>query len=1353
MSSKSYLLPRYSFVICLFVLALITLLIAMPFINGRNVNAARPDQTKTSTSLPNYDIRTDKTKFEAIAEMRGRTAKRASDVADLRDAMVTGETELRSRIPSLKVEYNLDIRIPEVIATETALGRNFLTPSTRKSRVAVLKDFIEQNEGVFGLRGGQVAELKVAADYTNPNGVLSFVELNQEINGVPVFRGEIKAGFTRDGQMIRVINNLAPGIDIGSTSIDFGSAESAVASAARHINMTPAEVTGAVDAERTDELKVTFGTGDSATTAEKMYFPTEPGVVVPAWRVLIWQPVDAYYIIVDAATGEMLWRKNITEEQTQSATYGIYSNPNGMMQVARSPFPIAPGPNSPNGAQGAGIPRTSVSRIGNEGVHSFNNNGWLADGVTVTDGNAIQSGLDRDGTDGVDPNSEAFSASRNFVYEYTPLDPNTNVGQAPVPVPQTYPGSAFQQGSTAHQFFISNWYHDETYRLGFTEQARNFQHNNFGRGGVGNDRIRGEGQDTSGTNNANFSTPADGGRGRMQMYLFVGASVNIDGNLDSDVVVHELTHGLSNRLHGNGSGLTHDMARGMGEGWSDFYALAMMSSPQEPLLGIYTIGNYDLFRSGGTFILNAYYGFRRFPAAIMAHTGGPNNRPHNPLTFADIDSTQINLNDGAFSPRFIGTSDQVHSAGEIWCNTLWEIRAKYITRLGWEVGNRRVLQHITDGMKLAPLSPSFLQERDAIIAAGLAGGTDADVEDMWAGFALRGMGANASVQNVGGTSTGGTGTARVTQSFDLPNLLQTPAITISDATGNNNGFPEPGENISITIPLRNLTGRTATGTTLQVVGGNAVNYGTISSNTTASQTVAYQVPAGTPCGSVLTITMNVNSSLGPVSFTHSFNVGQPVVTMSENFDSVTAPAVPAGWSVTSSYGPMTWVSRINNADTAPNSMFAANLPDCQTGCPTTNGGSTELTSPVTAINAAASVVSFRHKFNTEQGWDGGVLEISISGSAWQDFVTAGGVFLQNGYNGFMGVSTPNPLGGRAGWTGNSGGYITTIGRVPSTAVGQNVQFRWRMGTDSNSAPVGGGWDVDTVTVSGNYSCAAPPTGKARADYDGDGRTDISVFRPTDGNFYLNRSTAGILVASWGSAGDIPTPADFDGDGKTDIAIYRPSSGQWFVINSGNGTVSVSSFGIAEDVPQAGDFDGDGKADIALYRPSEGVWWRLQSSNGQIAAASFGLPGDLPVAADYNGNGRNEIAVYRPNGGLWFVFDLTTGQVIRALSFGIASDKPVQADYDGDGKVDVAVFRPSTGQWFWLNSTTDEPTVASWGLDGDIPVPGDYNGDGRDDLAIYRNGTWFINPITAGVTVASFGVAGDVPIPNKYLPLN
>ena len=232
--------------------------------------------------------------------------------------------------------------------------------------------------------------------------------------------------------MIRVINNLAPGLDYGSLSNDFRDPVDAVRAAFGHINSEPTKF----DIERNEavstDLKVTFGNGDGATTAEKMYFPTEPGVARAAWRVLIWQPVNAFYVIVDAETGTMLWRKNITEDQTQSATYSVYANPNAMINVADNPFPLTPGPTAPNGTQGAAIARTPITKIGNEAPYAFNNLGWINDGATITDGNAVQAGIDRDGVDGVDTNSEATNASRNFTYSYNPFNPNTNTGDAPV---------------------------------------------------------------------------------------------------------------------------------------------------------------------------------------------------------------------------------------------------------------------------------------------------------------------------------------------------------------------------------------------------------------------------------------------------------------------------------------------------------------------------------------------------------------------------------------------------------------------------------------------------------------------------------------------------------------------------------------------------------------------------------------------------------------------------------------------------------------------------------------------------------------------------------------------------------
>ena len=216
-------------------------------------------------------------------------------------------------------------------------------PSTAK-RSEILRNFVKENSSLVGVNDQQADALRVSADYTNPNGYMSFAHLEQLINGVPVFAGEVKAGFTKSGQMIRVINNLAPGLDYSSLSTDFGDPVNAVRSASRFINHDVKESDVARNDAASTDLKTVFGQGDWATTAEKMYFPTEPGIAVPAWRVLIWGPVNAYYVIVDR-DGTMLWRKNIGEDQTHSATYNIYRASNSLIGSADSPTaPASPAP-------------------------------------------------------------------------------------------------------------------------------------------------------------------------------------------------------------------------------------------------------------------------------------------------------------------------------------------------------------------------------------------------------------------------------------------------------------------------------------------------------------------------------------------------------------------------------------------------------------------------------------------------------------------------------------------------------------------------------------------------------------------------------------------------------------------------------------------------------------------------------------------------------------------------------------------------------------------------------------------------------------------------------------------------
>jgi hypothetical protein len=280
--------------------------------------------------------------------------------------------------------------------------------------------------------------------------------------------------------------------------------------------------------------------------------------------------------------------------------------------------------------------------------------------------------------------------------------------------------------------------------------------------------------------------------------------------------------------------------------------------------------------------------------------------------------------------------------------------------------------------------------------------------------------------------------------------------------------------------------------------------------------------------------------------------------------------------------------------------------------------------------------------------------------------------------------------------------------------------------------------------------ATPPIAsyKPRADFDGDGRTDLSVYRPSQGNWYYQGSANGFVGLHFGDAADLPAPGDFDNDGKTDISVFRPSNGTWYRINSNDGTVTFVEFGLNGDVPQTGDYDGDGRADQAVFRPTNGTWYWRRSSNGQWAGLQFGQNGDKAVAGDYDGDGKTDPAVFR--GGLWYKY-LSSNNSFSGEAFGIDSDRAVEGDYDGDNREDVAVFRPSNGNWYFHLSRNGQFTGVHWGQNGDMPVPGDFDGDNLDDVAVFRAGVWHILNTRNGASSAQFGVAGDMPMLARYLP--
>lgn len=349
----------------------------------------------------------------------------------------------------------------------------------------------------------------------------------------------------------------------------------------------------------------------------------------------------------------------------------------------------------------------------------------------------------------------------------------------------------------------------------------------------------------------------------------------------------------------------------------------------------------------------------------------------------------------------------------------------------------------------------------------------------------------------------------------------------------------------------------------------------------------------------------------------------------------------------------------------------------------------------------------------------------------------------------------------------AGGQFTSAGGNAANDIAVWKSGAWSaLGSGTNAVVRGIAQLGSSVFVGGGFSVAGnKPSyffgryklpGSTPFDFDGDAKSDVSIFRPGPGEWWISRSgDGGNNAFQFGAGTDRIVPADFTGDGKTDVAFWRPSTGEWYIIRSENNSFYAFPFGTSGDIPAPGDYDGDGLADPAVFRPSTATWYIPQSSNGgAVITVQFGSSNDKPITADYDGDGKSDVGIFRANGASgaseWWIQRSTAG--LLALSFGSSTDRAVPGDYTGDGKADVAIWHPSNGQWSIVRSEDMSFYGFPFGANGDIPVSADYDGDGKFDPSVFRpaSAQWFITRSSGGTSIIGFGINGDLPLESAFV---
>lgn len=899
------------------------------------------------------------------------------------------------------------------------------------------------------------AKLKYIHD-TGRGGII--VKFVQEIDGIPVHHTHTNVLMDRDLNLRGITGYLFPhDQSLIAANWEF-SERQALSIAYEDLVERPLEATD-LDALRTDGAG--FNLYDMSPTSrsaadgfaspariKRTYYATaetfipayflEISVVVPNTTTSV-----LYSYVISAVDGEMLSRVSLTDYE--SFTYRVWAD---------SP---AEGSEPWDGPQGngatphpTGIPDGhQETLVGGElrtlqNLPFSNNDPWLPDGATETNGNNVDAYIDSFGGDGYDPGSGDFRAQttspNTFDYAFD-HGQNPNITQS-------------QNAAVTQLFYLCNYLHDDYYDAGFDEAAGNAQADNFGRGGVGGDSMRAEAQDGSGTNNANMQTPSDGSRPIMQMYIFTESTPFRDGTIDNGISGHEWGHYYHRRLVSAGN----RQSSAMGEGWGDIIALIMAVDEGDDWDGVYATGGYATFDAFGIGLQNLYFGIRRYPYSV--------DQTKNPLHFGHIDpdtplpSTNVApLSPGGWENN--GNSE-VHNAGEVWCQMIWECYHDLLVDRTQARGSsfddtKNLMQeYLTASLKLSPASPTFTEARDALLMAAAANSQD-DFDIFAAAFARRGIGRGAVSADRGASTFNGT-----QESFELLRFGSLSAVqgSLDDSVNScdQDGILDEGESGMFTVTILNdgygaLAGTTATVTSSDDVSFPSGNTLTIPATAVgASAQVQVEVVLNTaPVDGDVTLTVTFDTGLGidanPTPITLDVHSDSNSL-LDEDFEGA------HGFTTNLIVGATDWSLVEDSNNTSPTHAFFFQ--------DVASANEAHLISPQFSVPAGADLfIAFNHRFFFESGWDGGVVEISTDGQNWTDL----GTLADTGYTVTMNSGTGTPLAGLQAYSGANASFpdfervALNLGQSFS---GQDIQIRFKAACDTSVGAQG--WWIDDVEI-------------------------------------------------------------------------------------------------------------------------------------------------------------------------------------------------------------------------------------------------------------------------------------------------